>query len=57
MVNFYVNRINKGKMTLEQVPERWREAVREAIDPSKFGRIYTETDIPIKPEPEEIPTE
>ena len=31
MVNFYVRRIREGKMTLDQVPERWREAVREAL--------------------------
>jgi len=32
MVKFYVNRIKAGAMTLEQVPLRWREAVREALD-------------------------
>ena len=32
MVQFYVNRIQKGKMTLDNVPERWREAVREALE-------------------------
>jgi hypothetical protein len=32
MVEFYVNRIKKGKMTLEQVPLKWREAVREALE-------------------------
>ena len=32
MVNFYVRRIKAGKMTLEEVPERWREAVREALE-------------------------
>lgn len=32
MVNFYVDRIKKGKMTLEQVPEKWREAVRQALE-------------------------
>lgn len=32
MVNFYVKRILAGKMALEQVPERWREAVREALE-------------------------
>lgn len=31
MVNFYVRRILDGKMTLEQVPPRWYEAVREAL--------------------------
>ena len=32
MVAFYVRRIKAGKMTLEEVPERWREAVREALE-------------------------
>ena len=32
MVQFYVNRIKKGKMTLEEVPLKWREAVREALE-------------------------
>ena len=32
MVNFYVKRIRAGKMTLDQVPELWREAVREALE-------------------------
>lgn len=31
MVNFYVKRIRKGLMTLEDVPERWRDAVAEAL--------------------------
>ena len=31
MVNIYVRKIKAGQMTLEQVPERWREAVREAL--------------------------
>ena len=31
MVNFYVRRIRAGKMELDQVPERWREQVREAL--------------------------
>ena len=31
MVNFYVNRIKKRKMTIEEVPQKWREAVREAL--------------------------
>ena len=31
MVNFYVKRIRGGKMTIDQVPERWREDVREAL--------------------------
>lgn len=32
MVQFYVKRIRAGKMTIEQVPEKWREAVREALE-------------------------
>lgn len=32
MVKFYVDRILRGKMTLEQVPARWREAVAAALD-------------------------
>lgn len=31
MVRFYVNRIKHGLMTLEEVPLKWREAVREAL--------------------------
>lgn len=32
MVNFYVRRIRAGKMTLEDVPERWYEAVKAALE-------------------------
>lgn len=32
MINFYVQRIKQGKMTLEEVPEKWREAVRERLE-------------------------
>ena len=32
MVSFYVNRIKQGKMKLEDVPERWYEAVKEALE-------------------------
>lgn len=31
MVKIYVRQIKAGKMTLEEVPEKWREAVREAL--------------------------
>ena len=31
MVKFYEKRIRAGKMTLAEVPEKWREAVREAL--------------------------
>lgn len=32
MVNFYVKRIKAGKMTLEEVPARWYQAVKEALE-------------------------
>lgn len=32
MVNFYVRRIKAGKMTLEDVPARWHEAVKAALE-------------------------
>ena len=31
MVKFYVNRIENGKMTLEQVPTKWHDAVESAL--------------------------
>lgn len=31
MVELYVSLIEKGLRTLEQVPEIWREAVRQAL--------------------------
>ena len=32
MVNFYVKRIRAGKMTIDQVPLLWRDAVRRALE-------------------------
>lgn len=32
MVNLYVKRIKAGLMTIEDVPPRWQEAVREALE-------------------------
>ena len=32
MVKIYVRRIRAGLMTIEDVPEKWREAVREALE-------------------------
>lgn len=31
MVRYYVDRIKAGKMTLEQVPARWHDAVEAAL--------------------------
>ena len=31
MVAVYVRMIRAGKMTIDDVPQRWREAVREAL--------------------------
>lgn len=32
MIKFYVDRIRKGKMTIEQVPAKWRDAVAMALN-------------------------
>ena len=32
VVALYVYRIKRGEMTLDQVPERWREKVRKALE-------------------------
>lgn len=32
MVNFYVYRIENGKMTLDEVPKKWRDAVEEKLN-------------------------
>ena len=32
MVNFYAHRIQSGKMTLEEVPAKWRDKVKEKLD-------------------------
>lgn len=32
MIKIYVRRIRAGEMTIDDVPLRWREAVREALD-------------------------
>lgn len=35
MAQIYVNLINKGFRTLEQVPELWREEVRQLLEEAK----------------------
>ena len=32
MVNLYVKRIRAGLMTIDDVPQRWRKAVEEALE-------------------------
>jgi len=32
MINFYVNRIQNGLMTVEQVPTLWRARVQKELD-------------------------
>ena len=32
MAKIYYRRILKGEMTLNEVPEKWREAVRELLE-------------------------
>ena len=31
MIEFYVNQINMGRLTIDDVPELWRERVRKAL--------------------------
>ena len=31
MVNIYVRKIKAGQMVLEQVPAKWKDAVKEAL--------------------------
>lgn len=32
MVKIYVHRIKNGTMTIDDVPQKWREAVRKALE-------------------------
>ncbi len=32
MVKIYVKKIKAGKMTIDEVPEKWREEVRRALN-------------------------
>lgn len=32
MVNYYVGRIKRGKLTIEEVPEKWSDAVAAALN-------------------------
>jgi hypothetical protein len=32
MVNIYVRKIRAGQMTIDEVPERWRDKVKEIIE-------------------------
>lgn len=33
MVNLYVKLIKMGRMTVDEVPELWRDAVKDALEP------------------------
>lgn len=48
MIEFYVNQINMGRMTIEQVPEIWREKVRKALRGEDVEPPVVNTDIPKK---------
>jgi len=50
MVNFYVNMILNGRLTLDRVPAKWYEAVREALE-----AIYAEQQAEEEVQPEEEP--
>ena len=36
MIALYVKEIRRGKMTIEEVPEEWREKVRIALQTNKY---------------------
>ena len=48
MIEFYVNQINIGNLTIEQVPEIWREKVRLALQGNDVDPPIIDTDIPKK---------
>lgn len=37
MVKFYVDRIRAGKMTIDQVPARWKKDVKKALKEAEAG--------------------
>ena len=37
MAKIYYRRIKQGRMTIEDVPTRWREAVQELLDADNKG--------------------
>lgn len=52
MVNLYANRIEAGKMTLDEVPSLWREKVRLELE----KRQQVELEL-VKEVPEEVSAE
>jgi hypothetical protein len=37
LINFYVYRIGNGDMTIEQVPDKWRDEVQTELDKKAVG--------------------
>ena len=50
MIEYYVNQINMGNLTIEQVPEIWREKVRKALRGENVEPPVIDIDIPQKAE-------
>lgn len=48
MIEYYVNQINIGNLTIEQVPEMWRELVRVALQGEVVEPPVIDTSIPQK---------
>lgn len=48
MIEYYVNQINMGRLTIEQVPEIWREKVRQALYGDSVEPPVIDTEIPQK---------
>lgn len=43
MAKIYYYRIKDGKMTIDQVPERWREATQALLDADKATEVSEDT--------------
>lgn len=50
MIEFYVNQIHMRRMTIDDVPELWREKVREALRGEEVEPPIINADIPQKAE-------
>ena len=48
MIEYYVNQINMGNLTIDQIPEIWREKVRQALQGNDVEPPIIDTDIPKK---------
>lgn len=48
MIEYYVNQIHMGVLTIDQIPEIWHEKVRQALQGNDVEPPIIDTDIPKK---------